>query len=346
MIEQIRANIEKELKVFLKEADSYYGLAKLSSQLSNAIKEFVLRPGKRIRPVLLSIGYLGFSNKKPEGLYRTAISIELVHDFMLVHDDIIDKSDLRRGKPTMHKLFEKHLKKYNDVKFSGEDLSIFAGDVMYALALQCFMAIKEDPTRKERALRKFIEAVVHTSSGEFIELLLGLKDINKVAINDVYKVYDHKTASYTFATPLATGAILAGANQKEVDKLFQFGIYLGRAFQIKDDILGVFGDEKKIGKSALTDLQEAKKTILIWQAYKKADKKTKKLMKQMLSRKKVTYKDLKKMKKIIVDTGSLEYARGEVNSFINKALALIESSKIKKGYKVFLSDYVKKVLKV
>ena len=346
MIEQIRANINKELKVFLKEADSCYGLSKLSPELSNAIKDFVLRPGKRIRPILLTVGYLGFSNKKPAGLYRTAISIELVHDFMLVHDDIIDKSDLRRGKPTMHKLFDKQLKKYKNVKFSGEDLSIVAADVIYALALHSFMSIKEEPIRKEKALSKFIDTVVHTGSGEFIELLLGLKDINKVTINDVYKVYDYKTASYTFATPLSAGAILAGANQKEVDKLFQFGIYLGRAFQIKDDILGVFGDEKKIGKSALTDLREAKKTVLIFQAYKKANRKTKNIIKKMLSRKKVTYKDLKIMKKIIVDTGSLDYAKDQVNGFIKKALCLIESSKIKKQYKVFLSDYVKEVLKV
>ena len=346
MITKIRSNIEKELKVFLKDMDSYHGLTKLSPELNNAIKDFVLRPGKRIRPILLTVGYLGFSNKKPTGLYRTAISIELVHDFMLVHDDIIDKSDLRRGKPTMHKIFERHLKKYKGVKFSGEDLSIVAGDVIYALALQSFMAIKEDPIRKQKALSKFIDTVVHTGSGEFIELLLGLKDINKVTINDVYKVYDYKTASYTFATPLSSGAILAGANQKEIDKLFQFGIYLGRAFQIKDDILGVFGDEKKIGKSALTDLQEAKKTILIYQAYKKANNKTKSVIKQMLSRKKVTRKDLKTMKKIIVDTGSLDYAKDQVNSFITKALALIESSKIKKAYKGFLSDYVKKVLEV
>ncbi len=346
MIAKIRADIEKELKVFLKDMDSYHGLGKLSPELSNAIKEFVLRPGKRVRPILLSVGYLGFSNKKPAGLYRTAISIELVHDFMLVHDDIIDKSDLRRGKPTMHKLFEKYLKKYKGVKFSGEDLSIVAGDVMYALSIHSFMSIDEDPIRKQKALLKFVETAIHTGSGEFIELLLGLKDINKVTQDDVYKVYDYKTASYTFATPLSAGAILAGASQKEVDKLFQFGIYLGRAFQIKDDILGMFGNEKEIGKSALTDLQEAKKTILIWQAYKKADKKTKNVIKQMLSRKEVTRKDLKTIKEIVVSTGSLDYARSQVNGFIKKALSLIESSKIKKEYRVFLSDYVKKVLEV
>ena len=104
------------------------------------------------------IGYLSFAKKAARGLYTSALSIELLHDFMLVHDDIIDKSKTRRGKPSMHKMLDNHLAKFKNIKFSGQDLGIVVGDVMYAIAINAFLAINEDFTRKQRALKRFIEA--------------------------------------------------------------------------------------------------------------------------------------------------------------------------------------------
>ncbi len=191
MFEKIKIRIEKELTDYLQSARKIHRLDDLSPLLHKKIKEFVLRKGKRIRPLLLIIGYLGFSNKKAEKLYTTAISVELLHDFMLIHDDIIDKSDLRRGKPSMHKMLNSHLAKHKNIKFSGEDLSIVIGDVLYALAIEAFLAIRENPTRKEKALRKFIQAAMYTGSGEFIELLAGIKEINQIQKKEIYnKIYN------------------------------------------------------------------------------------------------------------------------------------------------------------
>ncbi|MDD5432307.1 MAG: polyprenyl synthetase family protein, partial [Candidatus Omnitrophica bacterium] len=99
MILKIKSKIDKEISAFLKDTDKRYHLKKISPVLYKNICEFANRDGKRARPILFVIGYLGFSNKEATGLYRSAISIELMHDFMLVHDDIIDKSDTRRGRP-------------------------------------------------------------------------------------------------------------------------------------------------------------------------------------------------------------------------------------------------------
>ena len=344
MFTTLKKNIEKELTTFIRDIDKFYSLKKTSPLLFNAIKDFILREGKRVRPILFVIGYLGFSKKKAKNLYTSALAIEMLHDFMLVHDDIIDKSDTRRGKPSMHKMMNSYLKKYKDVKFDGQDLSIVIGDVMYAMAIHAFLAIDEEPKRKERALKKFIEAAVHTGCGELIELLEGLKKIEKVKKEDIYKIYDFKTASYTFSTPLSSGAILGGAPEKEVDKLFKLGIYLGRAFQIKDDILGMFGDEKKIGKSALTDLQEAKKTILIWYAYNHSSAKTKAVIKKMLAKKKATRADLSKIRKIVIQSGALDYARGEIVSLIKKSKSLLNSCHMHQPYKDLLGHYPDQIL--
>ncbi|MFA4890005.1 MAG: polyprenyl synthetase family protein [Candidatus Omnitrophota bacterium] len=341
---EIKNRIEQELKKFAVKLDKQYSLNKLSPLLFNSIKEFILRKGKRVRPTLFIIGYLGFSRKIASGLYTSALSIELLHDFMLVHDDIIDKSDTRRGKPSMHKIFNDYLSHCEGNKFNGADLAIVAGDVMYAMGLNAFLSIKENKERKEKALRQLIETAFYTGGGEFIELIYGLKDIEKIAKEDIYKIYDYKTATYTFASPLAIGAILGGADKVQSNKLFQYGIQLGRAFQIKDDVLGMFADEKKTGKSTLTDLREAKKTILIWYAYNHSGQKDKTAVRNILSQEKSGLKDLREMRLIIIRSKALDYAKEEVANGLKKAQIIIASSKINPRHKTFLNRYSQDLL--
>jgi geranylgeranyl diphosphate synthase type I len=290
------------------------------------------------------MSYLGFTKKAATGIYRSALSLELLHDFMLVHDDIIDKSLTRRGELSMHEMLNRHLSKYKNIKFNGEDLTIVIGDVMYALALDAFLSIQEESFRKELALKKLIQAAIFTDSGEFIELLYGTKDIDEITKEDILRIYDFKTANYTFAAPLSMGAILAGADKKQTDTLYKFGIYLGRAFQIKDDIIGLFAKERRIGKSNLTDLQEAKKTILIWYAYNQSGRSGKSTIKSILSKKYVTRNDLLKMRNILQDTATLDYASKEIAALIQKAQTLYSSCKIRQPYKKSILGFSKKML--
>jgi geranylgeranyl diphosphate synthase, type I len=308
------------------------------------IREFLLRKGKRIRPCLFVAGYLGFSGKNPCGLYRSAISLELLHDFMLVHDDIIDKSDTRRGKPSMHAMLNKFLTRYHNIKFSGQDLTIVIGDVIYALALHAFLSIKEKPQRKENALRKLIEAALYTGSGEFIELLYGATPINRIKKADIYKIYDLKTATYTFAAPLTIGATLAGAAESDLDKLFNYGIYMGRAFQIRDDIIGMFNEENETGKSNLSDLREAKKTLLIWYAYNNSAEKYRIIMRRILSGRDTGKRELLKMREIILASGALDFARRQISDSLRKAKKLIAASRMNKKYKALISGYSQEIL--
>lgn len=344
MTDRLKEKLQTELRKFAKDIDRSYRLKCISPILFRAVEDFILRDGKRLRPILFLTGYSGFTKKVPRGLYRSALAIELMHDFMLIHDDIIDKSDIRRGKPSMHKLLNTYLKPYRKVKFSGQDLSIVVGDVIYAIAIKAFLAIDEDSRRKEEALGKFIEASVYTGSGEFIELLSGLRPIDKISKSEIYRIYDYKTAYYTFSTPLATGAILAGAPKAESDKLFKLGVFLGRAFQIKDDILGMFAEEKRTGKSSLSDLQEAKKTLIIRQAYNQSNKTAQKFIKKIFLKSRVTTGDLAKVRGIIRDSGALDYAQREIVHLTAKARALTESSAISRRYKEFLIRYPQRLL--
>ncbi|MDD5129668.1 MAG: polyprenyl synthetase family protein [Candidatus Omnitrophica bacterium] len=345
MFLKIKNNIEKELHAYIGAINKLYALNKLSPVLFKSIKEFICRDGKRVRPVLFCIGYLGFSKKTPPGLYRSALSLELLHDFMLVHDDIIDKSDQRRGKPAMHTLLKASLKQNNKIKFSGEDLGIVAGDVMYAMALDAFLCVKEDLLRKEKALKKLFLAALYTGSGEFIELLLGTKPIEKVTQKDIYKIYDYKTANYTFASPLTMGAELAGAKQPQIKRLYSYGMLLGRAFQIKDDIIGIFGAVKDIGKPNLTDIKEAKRTLLVWYAFHHACKKDKLLIKRIMENAVTQDAQLIKMRAIITNTGALTYAQNQIKQLYKQASNQIRNLNMRREYKQALDRFSQQILK-
>ncbi len=344
MILEIKNRVELEISNYIRNIDKLYSLKSISPVLFRNIKEFVSRKGKRIRPVLFVIGYLGFAKRVARGLYRSAVSLELLHDFMLVHDDIIDKSETRRGKPSMHTRLNRYLKGYKNLKFNGQDLTIVIGDVMYAMAIHAFLSVDEDKERKEMALKRLIEAAFYTGSGEFIELLSGAQDIDETTKEDIYKIYDLKTANYTFASPLTIGAVLAGGKKYDVDRLFKCGTYLGRAFQIKDDILGMFGKEAKTGKSTLTDLKEAKKTILIWYAYNRSDRKNKSIIKKILNKKNVDKMDLSRMQKIIIESGTLDYAKKEILKFIKRAQGIQQSFRMQPKYRKLLLAYSNQIL--
>jgi len=346
MIQKIKKQIDQELSKFIKDVKKDYSLDKISPLLYSSIKDFILRDGKRIRPIFFVISYLGFCKKRAKNLIRSSLSIELLHDFMLIHDDIIDKSDTRRGKPSMHKMINNYLERFPNLKFSGQDLSIVVGDIIYAIAINSFLEIKEDPLRKEQALRKFVEAALFTGSGEFIELLAATLKLNKLTLRQIYKIYDYKTGNYTFSTPLIIGATLAGASDIDKQKLKEYGILLGRAFQIKDDILGIFANQKDTGKSQITDIQEEKRTILIWSAYQNSSKENKEIIEQILTKQEVTKQDINTIKKIIEDSGALKFAKEEISNYLAKSQQIMKTIKMKNKQKEFFIDYSSKLLEV
>jgi len=335
MIDIIKTNIDRSLAAFMDRAKTDYKFHLVSPVLYNAIREFSLRKGKRIRPLLLILSYMGYCNKNKKistSLYNASTCIELLHNFMLIHDDIIDRSDLRRGKPTLHILLGKTIKT-TDPKKLGYDLGIIAGDIVYALAIDAFLSIQEPPERKERALRYFIQTAAFTAMGEFIDTVYGVAKLNTVKEKDVFLNYTLKTARYTFDCPLVVGAILAGAGQKDIDQLSKLGILIGQAFQIQDDIIGIYGSQKNIGKSILSDLAESKKTLLVCHAYKKLRGNKRNLFIKYFNKPKKNYSDLIAIRKIFINAGSLRYSLCEIQTRINKTMKILEKLKMNDKYR-------------
>ncbi|MBL7073440.1 MAG: polyprenyl synthetase family protein [Candidatus Omnitrophica bacterium] len=342
MFTKYKTDINIALEAFVKEADSLLSIKRSSGLLYDGIKDFLLRPGKRIRAILFILSYLGYSSTKRisyKKLVKCSLSFELLHSFLLIHDDIIDKSDLRRGKPSLHNFFNQKLHLDKKDCF-GQDLGIVAGDIIFALAIKALFSLNAPPARKERALANFTQTAAFTGIGEFIDVVNNKAKIDRIRQKDISLTYTLKTAKYTFESPLVIGAILAGAPIKDISLLSRLGIILGEAFQIQDDLLDIFSSSEKTGKKALSDLSESKKTILIWHTYKVSGEKEKLFIKRFLEKKRKPPKELLEMRCLIERSGTGTYCKNLILARMEESLSLFAGVKMKNKYKLPLTNFI------
>ena len=335
MLAKIKKQIDKSLVQFLDKVQKVYQFSLVDPILYNSMREFSLRDGKRLRPILLALSYKGYrkdASRMSPSIYYASTCIELLHNFMLIHDDIIDRSDLRRGKPTLHRLLRKAANTPDRDRL-GCDLSLVAGDIVYALAIDAFLSINEEPRRKERALKYFIQTAVFTAMGEFADTLDAVKKINTICEKDVFLNYTLKTARYTFDCPLVVGAILAGADNKDIRSLSKLGLLIGQAFQVQDDVIGIFDTEKNIGKSILSDLTESKKTILVCHAYRVLKGGERQKFLKIFAKPRKAYADLVAIRKIFIRAGSLAYSLNQINTRLEQSLKLLHKLKMSPKYR-------------
>ena len=344
MFEKMMKEIDVSLRRFIELSGEYIGIKKASPVLYAGMLEFVMRPGKRIRPMLFSISFKGYSGKGMtvnKGQVKCSLAFELLHDFLLVHDDVIDNSVLRRGKPTLHKVFNKKLKVPSPSRI-GEDLAIVAGDVLAALSVEALLSFNASQERKEKALLEFTRAMSITGIGEYVDIVNNLTRMEKVKKKDVLLTYIYKTARYTFEAPLVIGAILAGAENSEIKKLSVLGRTLGQAFQLQDDMLDVFFSTKKTGKPVLSDIAESKKTLMAWKTYEKLDSRGKKRVSDILAKGKKTQAELKEVRSLIMSSGAGKYCLELATSLFVESNSLISGLKMDKVYRRALLDFTER----
>lgn len=339
---EIDQEIETYFNGIIKETSKHDFL--MAEALEN-VKKMILAGGKRLRPALMYHGYLGTGGKEKKKMLKTCVSVELIHFFLLIHDDIIDRDLKRHGKDTVHFMYEKLAKKIfpkNDSEHFGNSMAIIVGDMIGALGNQIIYKSNFDPALVVKALHKLQSVVSFTVIGQAKDIYMQNK--GQAAEEEVLEMYNYKTAKYTFEGPLHLGAILGGATDEVLAGLSQAAIPLGIAFQIKDDILGLFGSEKKVGKPVGSDIKEGKQTILLAKANENADKQQKKLLKNISGKKDLESEDLKMFQKIIQDTGALAYANDLIDKKIEESKGIIKRIKISKESQDFLlgiADYVK-----
>ena len=222
--------------------------------------------GKRVRPRLVWSAYRGFGGEDRDLVTRVALAFELLHTAFLIHDDLIDRDTVRRGEPNVAGRFAARAIEHGaDERAStvwGDTAAVLAGDLALSRAHRELAMLPIEGERREALLDILDRAVFISAAGELSDVVSSLHGATP-AIESVLTTLEQKTAVYSFEAPLAAGAVLAGAGEESVAALCRFGRLVGVAFQIADDVLGVFGDPVVTGKSASADLREGKRTALI-----------------------------------------------------------------------------------
>jgi geranylgeranyl diphosphate synthase type I len=315
-------------------------------ELIESIKDFNVRGGKRLRPALVVVGYKCVNNKDINPVLNASLALEIAHAHFLIHDDIYDEDDLRRGKPTLHKTFREQCSEKFGMAGSqrfGESQAIIAGNITETLCHEVLLDSDFPENIKIRALRKIIEILRNTNYGQSLDIINEKTPLDKIKEEDVFKVHELKTAKYTIEGPLHLGVILGGGTEKDMKIMTNYAIPLGIAFQIQDDILGMFGDEKKLGKPIGSDLKEGKRTLLILKALENGTEEQKKIIIENLGKKNLSLKDIERVRKVIIDTDSLAYSKELARKLVKKVKAPIGNSKFNKEGKDFLigiADYL------
>jgi geranylgeranyl diphosphate synthase, type I len=277
----------------------------------DALEEFCLREGKRIRPLLLLSSYLGYEGGKARfaDVLDIAAMVEMMHSFLLVHDDIIDKSSVRRGRDSLHVVFQKKYRTMAAVDSTGSDVALVAGDMLYFNAIEMIARVRFNQKIKDAFLMMFSRTYEMTSIGQIMDVLHSLSSSIDEKESRAMLIGTYKTAYYTIYYPMAMGYILAGMDDKnELARIKKFALSLGLAFQIRDDVLGVFGAENKTGKSSDSDLKEGKLTILIENTMKNLTPLKKKEFNKLFFKKNKSSDDIKRLKRIIKQSGAFDKA--------------------------------------
>jgi len=336
--------IDKELYAFLEEKVEEQK-DPFNRRVVEDIYRFARAGGKRVRPTLVVAGYLGAGGEDAEKAIKASISYELLHVYLLIHDDIMDRDELRRGQPTVWKsLMDRYINSALG-RHEAEALATCAGDLAETYSSLALIRAGLPPEITVNAIRELHEIAERTGYGQVLDVSLEMLPIEKVREEDVLRVHELKTAKYTIEGPLHLGAQLAGADQKIFKAYSEYAIPVGIAFQLQDDIIGVFGDEKKTGKPVGSDIREGKRTLLIVKAYERATPEQRKILEAIVGRESATSEEIEEVKEIIVETGSLDYSKKLMEELMEKGIASLETAPIKEEIKEVLRDLAEYIIK-
>lgn len=318
----LRARVDQEINEFLHEQRPT--LSAISADLP-AMLDVVcdaVAGGKRLRAAFLIVGWYGAGGRECAAVYRAATSMEFLQTCALIHDDIMDGSDTRRGLPSAHRRFAE-LHKDNlwqgGTDSFGIGAAILAGDLCLTWADVALLTSGCDPLALVRAKPAFDHMRAELMAGQYLDLVeqaRGGGDIERART-----VVSYKSARYTIARPLEIGGLLAGADEQLLATYRGYGLHLGEAFQLRDDILGVFGDSTHTGKPVGDDLREGKQTLLIAATVERAPASDADVVRASLGRSDLDDAGVARLQEIIRNCGALAHVEQLIAHGRDAALA-------------------------
>lgn len=262
--------------------------------------------GKRLRPFLVLISSRATGGKFKD-VYNAALGIEVLHNFTLAHDDIMDNSDLRRGRLTLHKKYD-------------INTAILAGDDLIAIAYESLL--KDCKSNVKKIVQTFTQGIIEVCEGQSLDK--EFESRNDVSISEYKKMIYKKTAALAEMS-CKIGSLIVNANKKYVNAVSQYGKNLGIAFQIQDDLLDIIAEEEKFGKKIGSDLIEGKKTFLFLNAIKKAVNESDiQLLNNVIENKGIKPNEVSIYRKLYFDLGVIDLTKKEIEKYTKLALKSLE----------------------
>ncbi|GAY26504.1 hypothetical protein ATG_17080 [Desulfurococcaceae archaeon AG1] len=281
--------------------------------LYRASSHLITAGGKRLRPLVLGLVAKGYG-VDPSISSIAGASIEILHNFTLVHDDIMDRDEFRRGIPTTHRVY-------------GEEMAILAGDLLFAKSYEAILSLADAGIRPENVLRiaRILNwASITVAEGQALDMMLS-KSID--ASEEQYLEMIYKKTSALFVASAVIGAILGDADKEDLENIERCFKNAGIAFQIRDDLIGLIGDPSVTGKPILSDVREGKRTIMVIHALRSLPEEKRRFLLGVLGNREASLKDLERARELMIEAGSIKYAEDLVRKHVNISLESLERIK-------------------
>ncbi|HVV08694.1 polyprenyl synthetase family protein [Amycolatopsis sp.] len=325
-------HVEAELARFLDEAGADIRAVEPGFATGvDALGEFVLRGGKRLRPTFAWWAWRGTGGDPADaaGVLRVVSSLELVQACALIHDDLIDSSDSRRGRPTVHVAFaDLHTAErwLGPAPAFGLAAAVLIGDLALAWADDMFGSAALPAAKLDAARPAWRAMRTEVLAGQFLDVRTQVTgDASPAAALRVSRL---KTAAYTVERPLHLGALLAGAPRSQIETLREFGRDIGVAFQLRDDLLGVFGDPSVTGKPAGDDLREGKRTLLIALGLRQAGDEQAKVITNAIGNPALSQGDVDRVRETLTEVGAVTAVEERIDELTETALKALDRAQL------------------
>jgi geranylgeranyl diphosphate synthase type I len=329
------AVIEEHLKNFfneaVNEAENYHPLI---GNVYSDLEEFVLRKGKRLASCSTLLTYKGYTGKVDKKILDICVGIELYRHAILVHDDLVDMDNTRRGGSTLHQKFMKSYEPYTP-RF-GEGSAIFAGNIPYSLALKSILDSGFSSEKVGKVTRLLSEAYREVNESQILDLLFESKDVD---VNE-WTVMAGKRAASLFKVTMLTGAVLGDAPENDYSLLGEAAENIGYSFDIQDDIIDSFAQKDEYGRPPCLDISKGKKPLHVIHALHSADRAKAEALRCLLGKTNLNRGDIELVRTLLRESGGLDAAKKTSRKHAEKAKTLLTQTSLSNEIKEFFNSFI------
>lgn len=322
----VKAGVDSRLEQFFTQKKKRAaGIDVRTKRLVEDIEKVVRRGGKRIRPTLAVVGYQAAGGKDLEHALDTAVAVELLHAFMLVHDDVMDQDLVRHGGKNLGGIYRTRFAKNMgeaEAAHTADSMAILAGDLLLSWVFEVLADHVEDGEVLARLVRQQGAVTFDTAAGQQLDVLSVFEE--QMSIKQIMKIPHYKTGLYSFVAPLQFGVLLAG--KQEIPVFFDYGVNLGTAFQLIDDDLGMFGSSRQTGKPVQSDLEENKPTLLRHYGFKLCKDDELGELKSYFGNQNLKTTDVARARKLLSESGARAKVLITAEGYGKKATQALEGS--------------------